>query len=438
MSSLYESSKDTIVALSSGNLPSGVAVIRISGPACGYIEDKLFDVPLVERRASVRKLLGADRVVLDQVLAIKFEEHRSFTGEDVIEVHAHGGQAVVAAILSTLCGISGVRLAEAGEFTRRAFENGRLDLTEVDGIADLVAAETEAQRKLALQQSQGELRNLYSGWRKELIHIRAMIEAEFDFADEEDVPTDISEAGFERLNLLIDQIEGHLADGRSGEIIRDGYKIALMGKPNAGKSSLLNALAKRDVAIVSDEAGTTRDVIDVRLDIGGYAVNVFDTAGIRETKALVESEGMRRAHLIADVSDLVLWLTPVGEQVQIEYSGETPVLRLVSKDDDGRLSSGSVSVLRSDGLDWLLDELANRLGNLQDGSHSVLITRQRYREALDQAKDHLVIARDDAKLDLEIRADELRRAGDCIGRITGAVDIEDLLDVIFAEFCVGK
>ena len=322
----FDSNQETIVALSSGQLPSGVAVIRVSGPGCAQIENQLFKKALPERRAVVRDVLNHDGSVLDEALVLRFSAGRSFTGEEVIEIQAHGGRATIAAIIDALVSIENVRLAEAGEFTRRAFENGRLDLTEVDGIADLISAETEAQRKLALSQSQGKLRELYDGWRSELIHIRAMIEAEFDFADEEDVPTDISEAGFARLDALVRAISNHLDDKRAGEIIRDGFRVAIMGKPNAGKSSLLNALVQRDAAIVSDEAGTTRDIIEVSLDLDGYAVKLFDTAGVREAAGKIEAEGIRRAHRIADESDLVIWMTESGEPEVIGYSGDTPIL----------------------------------------------------------------------------------------------------------------
>ncbi len=438
MSDSVRHTTDTIVALSSGKLPAGIAVVRISGPECETLEETLFVKPLPERHASLRKLYGADGSVLDEVLALRFFADRSFTGEDIIEIHAHGGRAVVAAILETVCRSSGVRLAEAGEFTRRAFENGRLDLTEVDGIADLISSETESQRRQALAQSQGALRDLYAGWRNELVHIRAMIEAEFDFADEEDVPGDVSEVGFDRLALLIRKISEHLDDSRSGEIIRDGFKVALMGEPNSGKSSLLNALAKREVAIVSEEAGTTRDVLNVRLDLNGYAVELFDTAGIRETDKAVEAEGIRRAQVTADECDLVVWLTPIGVNKRIEYVGRTPILEIISKDDEHRQQEASVSVVRDNGLDWLLDRLTGKLRNRVGPSEDLLITRQRYRDLLVNAKRHLESAIHDGSMEMEVRAEEVRRAGDCIGRITGKVDVEDLLDVIFSEFCVGK
>ena len=438
MVQITEVSHDTIVALSSGQLPSGVAIIRVSGPACDLLENAVFRSSLPVRKAVLRHLYNSSNELLDEVLALKFAEGKSFTGEPCLEIHAHGGRAVVSAILDELCSHPNIRLADAGEFTRRAFENGRLDLTEVDGIADLISSETESQRKLALDQTQGKLRSLYEGWRQELIHIRAMIEAEFDFSDEEDVPTDISAAGFERLNALIDSISKHLDDNRAGEIIRDGFSVAIMGKPNSGKSSLLNALVKRDAAIVSDRAGTTRDVIEVRLDLNGYEVRLFDTAGIRSTNESVEAEGIRRAHSIADESDLVIWLTAQGEDEDLGYKGTTPVLPIRSKDDLLEFSENSISVKHSDGLNWLLRALSDQLDELTSLGDGLLISRKRYRDQIAKALDYLVSASRPAAIDMELRADDLRLAGDCIGRVTGVVDVEDLLDVIFAEFCVGK
>jgi len=260
----------------------------------------------------------------------------------------------------------------------------------------LVASETEAQRKQALAQSRGDSRETYEGWRKRLIHMRALIEAELDFSEEEDIPEEISKEGFAQVSQLKNEIENHLDDNRVGEIIRDGFKIALMGKPNAGKSSLLNALAKRDVAIVTNEAGTTRDVLDVHLDMDGYAVVISDTAGLRESKNIVEAEGIKRAQLKGLEADLVIWLTELNDEEVIADN------------------------------------------NFDNVIYAKFISRIRYREALTNCVEHLSFVIDNQVSDIELKAETLRHASDCIGRITGKIDVEDLLDVIFSEFCVGK
>lgn len=431
--------RETIVALASGSLPSGIACIRATGSSCQAIVNAMFDGSLPARVAVLRKIrnpLNSD--VLDEGIALFFPHPASYTGDDVLEFHAHGGRAVVSSILEAMCSIDGVRLAEAGEFSRRAFENGRFDLTALEGIADLISSETEAQRKLALSQSLGSLRDLYEEWRMRLVRIRALVEAEFDFSDEEDVPEEISEEGFRALSVLIKDIEDHINDGRAGEIIRDGYKISLLGEPNIGKSSLLNALVKRDVAIVTDEAGTTRDVLEVHLDVAGYEVIVSDTAGIRDAESLAEQEGIRRAKAQADESDLVIALVDSAGNAGSIYSGSTPVLELLAKDDEGEFSQGSVSSITGHGLDWLISEISDRVASSTNTSIDGLITRKRYRDGLVEALRYLTSASSMVTDAAELRAEELRMASDCIGRITGKIDVEDLLDVIFSEFCVGK
>ena len=431
---------ETIVALSSGNLPSGVAVIRISGFGCAVIAENMLGGILKPRVAHLKSIIDAsNNEELDRGLVIYFNAPASFTGEDCLELQLHGGCAVVEAVINTICQFENVRLAEPGEFSRRAFENGKLDLTEIEGIADLVASETEAQRKQALSQSRGDSRETYEGWRKRLIHMRALIEAELDFSEEEDIPEEISKEGFAQVSALKDEIEKHLDDNRAGEIIRDGFKIALMGKPNAGKSSLLNALAKRDVAIVTNEAGTTRDVLDVHLDIGGYAVIVSDTAGLRESDNIVEVEGIKRAQLKGSEADLVIWLTELNDNDVINHNNFDNIIYIKSKDDDGIVSSGiSISVANDNGLDLLLCEVKNQIKNKVQGHDGVLISRLRYREALVDCVNHLSFVIDNQISDIELKAETLRHASDCIGRITGKIDVEDLLDVIFSEFCVGK
>lgn len=431
---------ETIVALSSGSLPSGVAVVRISGSGCIDIVESMIGGLPPARSASLKTIVDPDtKEELDRGLALWFPGSASFTGENCLELQLHGGRAVVAAILKSLCSFEHVRLADAGEFSRRAFENGKLDLTEIEGIADLVASETEAQRKQALGQSCGDSREIYDGWRQRLIHMRALIEAELDFSEEEDIPDEISKEGFAQVVAIKNEIQIHLADNRAGEIVRDGFKIALMGKPNSGKSSLLNALAKRDVAIVTHEAGTTRDVLDVHLDVSGYAVIVSDTAGLRESDNIVEAEGIRRANLRGSEADLVVWLSDIDDTEIIPALEFDDVLYMKSKDDRVVLDRDySISVKTENGIDGLLRLIDQRLNTAVGNADSGLISRLRYRVALIDCVEHLDFVVQESGSGIELKAESLRHASDCIGRITGKIDVEDLLDVIFSEFCVGK
>ncbi len=430
----------TIVALSSGNLPSGVAVIRVSGPSCAVIASLMGNGLPKPRSIALKNIVNPQtQEELDRGLLLWFPGPTSFTGEDCLEFHLHGGRAVVEAVLDALCTFDDVRLAEAGEFSRRAFENGKLDLTEIEGIADLVASETEAQRKQALAQSRGDLRNTYDDWRKRLVHMRAMIEAELDFSEEEDIPEEISKEGFAQVVALKNEIKTYLEDDRAGEIIRDGFKIALMGKPNAGKSSLLNALAKRDVAIVTNEPGTTRDILDVHLDLNGYAVIVSDTAGLRESDSIVEVEGVRRAQLRGSEADLVIWLTDIDDIEEAPELNFEDILYIKSKDDNHLFDNKmSISTLTDKGLDGLLNLIKERIVGKLNNRETRLISRVRYREALSDCVTHLDFVLENQVSDIELKAETLRYASDCIGRIIGKIDVEDLLDVIFSEFCVGK
>jgi len=431
---------DTIFALSSGSLPSGVAIIRLSGPQARYALEKLTGSAPEVREAKLLSLVNPqDNQPLDEALCLRFDNPHSFTGEDVVELHCHGGVATVEAVLNVLSSFEECRLAEAGEFSRRAFENGKMDLTELEGLSDLIAAQTDEQRKLALQQSGGSLRRLYDDWRSQLIRFRALIEAEFDFSDEDDIPGSVSDQVWSGVTELLDQIRSHLDDGSKGEIIRDGFKIALLGKPNAGKSSLLNALAKRDVAIVTPQAGTTRDVVEVSLNFEGALVQVFDTAGLRESDDEIEMEGMRRAHRAADSANLVLWLQAVDDDEIQEIPGDAIVVRTKS---DLSPSSNLNDVLTIntklvDGIEPLLTLLRQKIQETRPASEVSLISRKRHRDSLEDAVAALEQSLA-SNLPLELRSESLRRAAESLGRITGRIDVEDLLDVIFSEFCVGK
>ncbi|MEX3010824.1 tRNA uridine-5-carboxymethylaminomethyl(34) synthesis GTPase MnmE [Hoeflea sp. TYP-13] len=437
--------RDTIFAMSSGAGLAGVAVIRISGPDVRFgLEIMVGHVPEA-RRATLTDIKDLHGQVLDRGLVLYFEGPGSFTGEDCAELHVHGGRAVTESVLGRLAEFDGFRSAEPGEFTRRAFENGKMDLTEVEGLADLISAETEMQRRMALQQSSGSLSRQYDSWRERLIRARAMIEADFDFADEEDVPGSVADTIWPSLAELSEEIAKHLDAVRAGEIIRDGYRVVILGAPNAGKSSLLNALARRDIAIVSDEQGTTRDVLEVHLDIGGYPVILFDTAGLRENAGSVEKEGIRRALAAAGSADLVLVLEDMNAPQPVADLGPSgpPVLRIGSKSDQAAEKSTEnydciVSVKIEDGLNDLIRLLERRVSDAAGVMVNVLPNRQRHREYLEECRRCISKALDNDSVPLELRSEELRRAGDALGRLTGKIDVEELLDLIFGEFCIGK
>ncbi|MBW7835167.1 MAG: tRNA uridine-5-carboxymethylaminomethyl(34) synthesis GTPase MnmE [Sphingomonadales bacterium] len=440
------SAADTIFALASGRGRAGVAVIRVSGPAAVSVAEALAGSCPPPRRAALRQLRqGPDNGLLDEGIVIYFQSPRSFTGEDVVEFHVHGGPAVVAAVLAAIAQVPGARLAEAGEFTRRAFDNGRLDLTAVEGLADLIAAETEAQRRQALRQARGELAAVYDGWRQWLLSALAYVEAAIDFADEE-VPEEVAARARPEVDALRLEIMQALTDERRGERLRDGFEIAILGEPNSGKSSLLNALAKRDVAIVSARAGTTRDALEVHLDLEGLPVTLVDTAGLREGGDEVESEGIRRAHVRAEEADLRLVLIPADVWPAIPaavqgYAEGPGALLVVSKSDllanqpPGDVIA--VSVRTGVGIDALMAALCRRAETSLGGGETAVITRQRHRQALTEAVAYLA-AFLAAPKELELQAEDLRLAARALGRVTGRVEVEDVLGTIFAEFCIGK
>jgi tRNA modification GTPase len=428
---------DTIYALSSGAVPSGVAVIRISGPRT---EDALLALTptLPEPRAAVlRTLRKPDHSIIDQALVLWFPAPRSETGEDMAELHVHGGRAVVQAIFSIFSARL-LRMAEPGEFIRRAFDNGKLDLTEVEGLADLIAAETEVQRRQAVGQAAGALARRAERWRETLIDLRAEIEARLDFSDEGDVPDALAPDFWMRVRELSSEIEEAIGTAAAAERVREGFRVAILGPPNAGKSSLLNALSRREIAIVTDEPGTTRDVLEVPLDLHGYPVVLFDTAGLRESESRAETEGVRRARRTAADADLLLWLSdceaPAAPPPDLP---ERPLLRLSTKIDLAPAAPGSdlgISLITRSGLIELIEKLTQSAADSL-GSGNAVVTRQRQKEALLQAADALDKAQGKAD---EVAADLLRAASDAIGRLSGRIDVEDVLDRLFSEFCIGK
>ncbi len=424
-----------------------MAVIRVSGPKADMTLRKLagkLPRPRSATRAHLRNPYTGETI--DHSLIIWFPTPASFTGEDVAEFHIHGGRAVIESVFRALGGFHGLRMAEPGEFTRRAFENGKLDLTEAEGLADLIDAETEAQRRQALRQASGRLRECYETWRSMLIGALASIDAELDFSDEGDVPAEVAAGARAIVSALKRDIAAQLAE-RRGEILRDGLHIVIAGPPNAGKSSLLNALAQRDVAIVSAVAGTTRDVIEARLDLEGFPVVLMDTAGIRETDGGIEGEGIRRALDRAARSDLVLWLRDatapdVPPPDAIAERGGVKIIEAVNKIDlaPSFEAGGAIalSVKTGAGLDLLISRLAEKARDAADMGENPAITRARHRSELErcaEALDRFLGGGFDA---LELRAEDLRQAADALGRLTGRVDVDDILDKIFSDFCIGK
>jgi tRNA modification GTPase len=436
--------RDTIFALSSGNPPAGVAIIRLSGPGVRFgIETLAGRIPPA-RTATFCDILDKNQLRLDRGLVLFFPAPHSFTGEDVGELHIHGSRASVAAVLMALGDLDGFRLAEPGEFTRQAFENGKLDLTEVEGLSDLIRAETESQRRQALLQADGVLRTLYEGWARRLTHARAMIEAELDFSDEDDIPGSVSDEIWKDMGLLLAEIRNHLDSASAAEIVRDGYRIALIGPPNAGKSSLLNYLSKRDVVIVSDIPGTTRDVVEVRLDIAGYLVVLQDTAGLRESSDQIEVEGIRRSLLAAEEADLVLELREMegpGHQYSTVANERIEIITKVDRLDGSVTADDAVlgiSTVTGAGIDRLIENIAGRLKQLAPTAEVGLPTRARHVDLLRKCVTSIEVATEIAEGPVEVRSDYLRQAANSMGMITGVVDVEELLGVIFSEFCVGK
>jgi tRNA modification GTPase len=427
---------DTIFALSSAPGRAGVAVVRVSGSAAGAAVWALAGVLPKPRRAALRTLKMGDGAVLDQALVLWFAGPDSFTGEDVAEFHVHGGRAIVERLLAELAVLPGLRPAERGEFTRRAVEAGKLDLTQAEALIDLIDAETEGQRRQAVKQYGGALTALTDDWRARLIHVLAWAEAAIDFSDEE-LPGDVFAQVREKTLQIKDEIESHLRDARRGEIVREGFFLTVIGPPNAGKSSLINALAKRDVAIVAETAGTTRDIIEVRLDIGGYAVIVADTAGLRETADAVESEGVRRALARAEQSDLVLLLLDGTAGAPPPRDADLVVWNKADLPGFRARNGLALSLKSGDGLDKLLIKLEEIVSaRLEMGGEAPAITRARHRHALEEAV--AALARSIQVPEPELFAEDLRLAVRAIGRITGRVDVEDLLNVVFRDFCIGK
>lgn len=430
---------DTIFALASARGKSGVAVIRLSGPKAWAAVSALVGKLPEPRRASVRQLkLGDD--VLDEGLVLTFAEGASFTGEAAAELYVHGSTATVSAVLRALGSMTGLRMAAPGEFTRRALENGRLDLTQVEGLADLIDAETEAQRRQALRVLSGAVGERAEGWRRDLIRTAALLEVTIDFADE-DVPMDVGSEVLRLIEGIAGALRTEVAGFGAAERVRDGFEVAIIGRPNVGKSTLLNALAGRDAAITSAIAGTTRDVIEVRMDLGGLAVTLLDTAGLRDTHDEVEGIGVRRAVDRAEGADLRVFLLDGARDVTMVGPRPDDILVLGKADLQSSDHSGMLAVSGKTGAG--LGDLVRRMSEVLSGraARAGIVTRARHRQALEVAISAMESASHEVRagpLRTEIAAEYLRRAIRALDSLVGRVDVEDLLDDIFASFCIGK
>ena len=452
-------SQQTIFALSSGRPPSAIAVVRVSGPNAAAATIALAGKLPAPRMATRVLLRDVGQRPIDDAIVLWFPAPASATGEDVAEFHVHGGRAVLAALFAELAGFEHVRPAEPGEFTRRAFENGKLDLTEAEALDDLIHADTDRQRRQALRQLQGLLGDRARDWRARIIEATALIEAGIDFADEADVPAELIGPAMVKIERLLGEIEDVLARQGRSERLRDGLVVAIAGPPNVGKSTLMNQLAQREVAIVSPHAGTTRDVIEVQLDLDGYPVTVIDTAGIRETDDPVEQEGVRRARARAAEAHLVLWLVDGPERDRdqsaalgaiwngpIDFAKTTP-WTVRNKIDLAGFRAGvaadgrpefAISASQGDGIPELISALVQFAAGYFGSDDGGLITRQRHLDLLQRTAEALRRGIAAFGQGEELVAEDLRSAAHALGRLLGRVDVEDILDVIFREFCIGK
>ena len=445
----------TIFALSSGRPPSAIAIVRLSGPRAGAALLNLAGKMPKPRSAMRVQLRDPGGQPIDDAVALWFPGPGSATGEDVAEFHVHGGRAILAALFAVLSTFENVRPAEPGEFTRRAFENGKLDLTAAEALDDLIHADTDRQRRQALRQLKGLLGEKAGDWRARIIEASALIEAGIDFSDEGDVPVELIAPALAKITSLLGEIEETLAAQRRSERLREGLVVAISGPPNVGKSTLINLLARREVAIVSPHAGTTRDIIEVQLDLDGYPVTVIDTAGIRETDDPVEQEGVRRARMRAADADLVLWMTDARQAqhgIDARVSAKsTPVWLVRNKIDLGEDfgAGGSfppaaggivfgISAGRGDGVGDLIAALVDFAKDYLGSGEGGLIGRDRQRKLLEQTESSLQRSIAVLGQGEELAAEELRAASNSLGRLLGRVDVEDILDVIFRDFCIGK
>ncbi|HEV7353067.1 MAG TPA: tRNA uridine-5-carboxymethylaminomethyl(34) synthesis GTPase MnmE [Brevundimonas sp.] len=430
---------DTLFALATPPGRGAIAVIRLSGPGVVAVLEGLGAGTPEPRRASLRTLRHGGEV-LDEALILRFVAPHSYTGEDAAELHLHGGRAVVEAVSAALLEL-GLRPAEPGEFTRRAFQNGRMDLTRAEAVADLIDAETAAQARQALGQLDGALARTYAGFRARLLRALALVEAEIDFPDE-DVPDQLAQQAGPELDALTAALDAALADAGRGERVRDGYRVVLIGETNAGKSALFNALVEREAAIVTAIPGTTRDVLDAELEIGGYRVRLSDTAGLRDSDDPVEAEGVRRARARAEAADLRVWVRGPGDLEGDAAAYARPDdLVVFSKADLAAAPAGpglAVSAATGQGLDALRAALADRVARDLAGADFPPVTRARHLRRLEAARAAVAAARARLADAPELAGDDLRRAADALAAVTGEVGVEDILGEVFSSFCIGK
>lgn len=441
--------KQTIYALSTVYGKSGVAVVRVSGPSALRVIEKLTDIKIdniKSRYTYFTNIYDNNKNILDKALVIYFKAPFSFTGEDVVEFQVHGSKAVISSLLDCFSQIEDLRLAEAGEFSKRAFYNNKMDLTEAEGLADLIDAETSEQQKYAIRQMEGNLRGLYEGWRELLLNILVHLEAYIDFPDEE-LPSDIIDNIQNTVFKIKKDILNHLSDGNIGERLRDGFRVVILGEPNAGKSSLLNAIAKREAVIVSDIAGTTRDAIDIHLDINGYPVIFTDTAGLRNTNEQIEQKGIELAYKKAENSDIIICLFDGLKNIPQEFENikknkkiyvANKIDKLTDKQKTDISNKGYllISAKHNQGIDILLQTISSKIKDKFTSSSGTLITRQRYRESLYNAVNYLSEFSFDKEI--ELSAEDIRLACREIGKITGRIEVDEILDKIFGSFCIGK
>jgi len=434
---------DTIYALATVRGRAGVAVVRVSGDKVRQVCDIICPRKILPPRKMVNACLyDKDGEVIDNSLTVFFEGPHSFTGEDVVEFHVHGSLAIIKKLCRCLSEIEGVRLAERGEFSRRAVMNRKMDLTEAEGLLDLINAETEFQRKIALRQYSGEQRKIFDGWHDDIVKALAYMEAYLDFPEEE-IDGNIEETIQSLIVRLSTSISEMLAKSSKGEAVRNGYQVAILGKPNSGKSSLLNAIIKRDVAIVSDIEGTTRDVIEAYIDLDGYPVTFLDTAGIRDANDIIEAEGVKRALAAADKADLILLLIAADDKDGIVIPGNVDddrIIKITTKADllseEDKPVGLKISVKMNGTIDNLKKLINERISHDLFSLNDSLLTHERHRQCLKNCLENLLRARNNNVLPL--KAEDLRLAARDLAQITGAITTDDLLDVIFGDFCIGK
>lgn len=437
---------DTICALASGPPPSGIAVVRVSGPrVADFAKAHVCGNCPPAHTARLRQLQDADGTLIDEALVLFMPAGASYTGEDVLEIHLHGGAAVVEHMLEALTQFSGIRLAGPGEFTRRAFEAGRLDLTQAEGIADLIEAETRAQKQQALAQTDGALSATYKAWRESLLGALALLEVSVDFPDEAEAPQMVNSPVLQKLLPLMEAFELALKDGATDQGIRDGFRIAIIGAPNVGKSTLLNRFAKRDAAIVTDIPGTTRDVVEVRCKMAGHIVWFADTAGLRETEDPVEAEGVRRARALASEADLRIFLTSEGHEFPTETTPLPGDLSVRSKADLGVNEPLTpevipISAKTGDGFDQLEGAIEAWLLSKTNQREAPVITRARHRNGVETALAHVRSAVDVVEQDMgaELASEDVRLAARALASLVGEIGVEEVLGAVFSEFCIGK